>query len=128
MEVGVAHGRAHHQEALAGLRTGDAAEVGDLPLADAQVVFLEPDDVGQAVDPVDRAHEAPINAIPLSEVEPFLKDLRVVDEFDQPALRGRARRRPPAQRQGQVVYVRGLADAQPGQRFAVLRPTLRYTR
>ncbi|MDR7135539.1 hypothetical protein J2X06_002748 [Lysobacter niastensis] len=66
--------------------------------------------------------EAPINAIPLAEIEPFLKNLRVVDEFEQlpyvvafeeDRLRGV---------DGQVVYVRGLADAQPGQRYAVVRP------
>ena len=30
--------------------------------------------------------------------------------------------------QGQVAYIRGLAGAQPGQRYAVVRPTQRYTR
>src|SRR5688572_11135125 len=61
--------------------------------------------------------EAPINTIPLSEIEPFLKNLRVVDEFqhlpyvvalEEDRLRGV---------DGQGVYVRGLADAQPGQRY-----------
>src|SRR5690554_858116 len=34
------------------------------------------------VTPGPRTEAAPIDAVPLSEVEPFLKDLRVVDEFE----------------------------------------------
>jgi hypothetical protein len=80
-----------------------------------------------AVQPGPRA-EAPVNAIPLSQVESFLKDLRVVDEFDDmpyvvgledDRLRGA---------QGQVVYVRGLAAARPGDRYMVLRPMQSYRR
>ncbi len=79
-----------------------------------------------AVQPGPR-QAAPINAIPLDQIEAFLKDLRVVDEFEQlpyvvsleeDRLRGS---------QGQVVYVRGLAGAQPGQRYLIVRPTQRYT-
>ncbi len=71
--------------------------------------------------------EAPINAIPLSDVEPFLKNLRVADSFQElpyvvgfedNRLRGSA---------GQVAYVAGLGDAQPGQRYAVVRPTVRFS-
>ncbi len=70
--------------------------------------------------------EAPIDAIPLAEVEPFLKDLRIVDEFqslpyvagiEDNQLRGSG---------GNLVYVKGLGDATTGQRYEVLRPTLRY--
>ena len=79
-----------------------------------------------AVQPGPR-DSAPINAIPLEQVEPFLKDLRVVDEFDRlpyvVGLEGDRLR----STQGQVAYVRGLADAQPGQRYLVVRPTQRYT-
>ncbi len=69
----------------------------------------------------------PIDAIPLSDVEAFLKDLRVVDSFEhlpyvvsleEDRLRGT---------QGQVAYIRGLPDAAAGQRYAVVRPTVRYT-
>ncbi len=79
-----------------------------------------------AVQPGPR-QAAPINAIPLDQIEAFLKDLRVVDQFEQlpyvvsleeDRLRGS---------QGQVVYVRGLAGAQPGQRYLIVRPTQRYT-
>ncbi len=71
--------------------------------------------------------EAPINAIPLAQVEPFLKNLRVVDSFkelpyvvgfEDNQLRGSA---------GQVAYIVGIADAQPGQRYAVVRPTVRFS-
>jgi hypothetical protein len=71
---------------------------------------------------------APINAVPLAEVEPFLKNLRVVDQFDQmPYVVGLEDDRLRSS-QGQVAYVRGLAGAQPGQRYAVVRPIQRYTR
>ena len=70
---------------------------------------------------------APINAIALSDVEPFLKNLRVVDQFEQlPYVVGLEGDRLRSS-EGQVAYIRGLAAAQPGQRFAVLRPTQRFT-
>ena len=69
----------------------------------------------------------PIDAIPLSDVEPFLKDLRVVDSFEHlPYVVGLEEDRLRAT-QGQVAYIRGLPDAAPGQRYAVVRPTVRYT-
>lgn len=80
-----------------------------------------------AVEPGLR-EEAPINAIPLSDIEPFLKNLRVVDEFEQlPYVVGLEEDRLRGA-QGQVAYIQGLSDAQPGQRYAVVRPTQRYTR
>ncbi len=70
---------------------------------------------------------APINAIPLAQVEPFLKNLRVVNQFEQlPYVVGLEGDRLRSSR-GQVAYIR-LAGAQPGQRYAVVRPTERYTR
>jgi hypothetical protein len=71
--------------------------------------------------------EAPIGAIALSEIEPFLKDLRVTDEFhhlpyvvgfEDNQLRGA---------EGQTAYVKDLAGAQLGQRYLVVRPTVWYT-
>ncbi len=74
-----------------------------------------------------RTEAAPINAIPLSDVEPFLKDLRVVDAFDHmPYVVGLEEDRLRASR-GQVAYVKGLEGASPGTRYTVLRPTVRYT-
>ncbi|MGJ4731037.1 LysM peptidoglycan-binding domain-containing protein [Luteimonas sp. SDU101] len=69
----------------------------------------------------------PINAIPLSDVEAFLKDLRVVDGFEHlPYVVGLEEDRLRAT-QGQVAYIRGLEGASAGQRYAVVRPTVRYT-
>ncbi len=71
--------------------------------------------------------EAPINAIPLSQVEPFLKQLSVVDEIDSlPYVVALEDNRLRATT-GQTVYVRGLEGAQVGQRWAVVRPTVRYS-
>lgn len=70
--------------------------------------------------------EAPINAIPLADVEPFLKNLFVVDSFKQlPYVVGLEDNRLRASA-GHQAYVVGLQDAQPGQRYLVVRPTLRY--
>ncbi|WP_460764545.1 LysM peptidoglycan-binding domain-containing protein [Lysobacter fragariae] len=71
-------------------------------------------------------NDAPINAIPLSQVEPFLKNLRVVDSFeDLPYVVGLEEDRLRSV-SGQVAYIRGLANAQAGQRYAIVRPTVRY--
>ena len=71
--------------------------------------------------------EAPINAIPLSQVEPFLKQLSVVDEIDSlPYVVALEDTRLRATT-GQTAYVRGLEGAQVGQRWAVVRPTVRYS-
>ncbi|KRG76974.1 peptidoglycan-binding protein LysM [Stenotrophomonas ginsengisoli] len=70
--------------------------------------------------------EAPINAIPLAQVEPFLKDLQVVDSFEHlPRVAGLEDNRLRASA-GQKAYVTGLDGAQVGQRYAVVRPTVRY--
>ncbi len=75
-----------------------------------------------------RAEEYPIDAVPLSQIEPFLRDLRVLDQVDNlpyvigmegERLRGTA---------GQLIYVRGISGAKPGDTFAVVRPSVRYTR
>jgi hypothetical protein len=79
------------------------------------------------VQPGPRTEAAPINAIPLSDVEHYLKDLRIVDSFeDLPHVVGLEEDRLRA-RQGNVVYVRGLGTARPGDRYIVVRPTVRYT-
>ncbi|WP_434031539.1 LysM peptidoglycan-binding domain-containing protein [[Pseudomonas] boreopolis] len=70
--------------------------------------------------------EAPIDAIPLAEVEPFLKNLRVVDSFKElPYVVGFEDNRLRGS-DGQLAYVKGLAGAQSGQRYAVVRPTVRF--
>ena len=66
--------------------------------------------------------------MPLSEIEPFLKNLRVVDEFEHlPYVVGLEEDRLRGSND-QVAYVKGLEGAQPGQRYAVVRPSVRFTR
>ncbi len=68
----------------------------------------------------------PINAVPLSEVEPFLKDLRVVDSIEGlPYVVGLEEDRLRSSN-GQVAYVRGIDGIAAGQRFLVVRPEKRY--
>ena len=70
--------------------------------------------------------EAPINAVSLSDIEPFLKNRSIVFDFDQlpyvvaaedSRLRGSVER---------DIYVKGLGDAQPGQRYAVQRAATEF--
>ncbi|WP_088101468.1 LysM peptidoglycan-binding domain-containing protein [Xanthomonas retroflexus] len=69
--------------------------------------------------------EAPVTGVPLAQVEPFLKQLSVVDSIEQlPYVVGLEDNRLRATG-GQTAYVH-LADAQVGQRWAVVRPTVRY--
>ncbi len=80
-----------------------------------------------AVQPGERT-EAPITGVPLSEVGPFLKNIRAVDDFhDYPYVVGMEddRLRSSA---GTVVYVKGLGGVAPGTRYAVVRPTREYYR
>src|SRR3546814_7349303 len=72
--------------------------------------------------------EYPISPIPLSQIKPFLRDLRIVESvddlpyvisLDEGRLRSAA---------GQLIYVRGLHDAHNGDTYAVVRPTMRYAR
>ncbi|HSM11615.1 MAG TPA: LysM peptidoglycan-binding domain-containing protein, partial [Lysobacter sp.] len=80
-----------------------------------------------AIEPGIRG-EAPVSGIPLSQVEPFLKNLRVVDGFEHlPYVVGLEEDRLRSA-DGQVAYIKGLPGAQAGQRYAVVRPTVRFTR
>lgn len=70
--------------------------------------------------------EAPITGISLDQVEPFLKQLSVVDDVKSlPFVAGLEDDRLRAT-SGQVAYVRGLEGAAVGQRWSVVRPTVRY--
>lgn len=70
--------------------------------------------------------EAPITGVPLADVEPFLKNLNVVDSFeDLPYVVGLEDNRLRASA-GQNAYIRGLDAAQAGQRYMVVRPTVRF--
>lgn len=80
-----------------------------------------------AVEPGPRQEAAaPIDAIALSDIEAFLRDLRVVDEFEHlPYVVGLEDDRMRAV-EGQVAYIRGVGDAAPGDRYTLVRPTTRY--
>ena len=71
-------------------------------------------------------NDGPVNAVPLAEIEPFLKDLRIVDSLDDlPYVVGLEDDRLRSTR-GQVAYIRGLEGVAPGQRYLVVRPEKRY--
>jgi hypothetical protein len=78
--------------------------------------------------PAVRRLDDPIDAIPLAEIEPFLRKAHVLDEdayksmpyvvgLEEGRLRGA---------EGQLAYARG-ADFVPGQTWAIVRPTLVYS-
>ncbi|WP_036171684.1 LysM peptidoglycan-binding domain-containing protein [Noviluteimonas dokdonensis] len=71
--------------------------------------------------------EAPITGVPLSEVEPFLKDVRVVDEFEHLPYVVSIEEDRSRGISGMSAYVVGLEGARPGQRYAFVRPTVRFT-
>jgi len=78
-----------------------------------------------AMQPGQRS-EGPVNAVPLAEIEPFLKDLRIVDSVtDLPYVVGLEDDRLRSTR-GQVAYVKGLDGIAPGQRYLVVRAEKRY--
>ena len=78
-----------------------------------------------AVQPGART-EGPVNAVPLSEIEPFLKDLRIVDSIDDlPYVVGLEEERLRGSH-GQVAYIKGLDGVSPGQRYLVVRAEKRY--
>jgi hypothetical protein len=85
------------------------------------------DRVGVGITPGPRT-DSPIGAVSLSQIEPYLSDLRVVDSFESlPYVVGLEEDYTRATA-GQKVYVKGLEGAQVGQRFAIVRPTQDYRR
>jgi len=69
-----------------------------------------------------------INTIPLADVEAFLKNLRVVNTVrNLPYVVGLEEDRVRVY-SGQLVYVRGIPDAQAGDMFAIVRPTTSFGR
>lgn len=85
------------------------------------------DRVAAAVEPGPRVEE-PVTGVPLAAVEPFLKNLRVVDSFEELPYVAAIEENQLRGATGEVVYVRGLEGAQPGQRYAIVRPTNRFSR
>lgn len=93
-----------------------------------RISLAYPNGRAQAIVEPGLRNESMIDAVPLSDVEPFLRKLHVVDSIEglpyvvaleEDRLRSAA---------GQVAYVRGLEHAQPGQLYAVMRPSLRFHR
>ena len=83
------------------------------------------DRVGSVALAAGPRQEAPINAIALADIEPFLKNLRVTDSFEHlPRVVGLEDDRLRSSG-GQLVYTLGLEGAQVGQRFACLLYTSR---
>lgn len=67
-----------------------------------------------------------VDTVPLSDIEQFLRRLRVVDDIhrlpyivslEEERMRGSS---------GQLVYARGIGNARPGDMFAIVRPTQSY--
>jgi LysM repeat protein len=75
-----------------------------------------------------RSEANPIPTIPLSEIEPFLQDLRVLpsSQLQQAPYVVAIEEDQPRATEGQNLYVRGLSDASVGQRYAIVRPTHVY--
>jgi nucleoid-associated protein YgaU len=72
--------------------------------------------------------EPAINTIPLSDVQDFLKKLRVLDTVkDLPYVVGLEEDRL-LTANGQLVYARGIPNAQVGDMFAIVRPVVAYGR
>lgn len=78
-----------------------------------------------AVQPGPR-QDAPLTGLPLSDIEPFLRDLRIVDSFEElPYVAGLQEDRLRAF--GDLdIYAVGLDAPRVGQRYAVVRPTRLY--
>ncbi|HET6604706.1 MAG TPA: LysM domain-containing protein [Xanthomonadaceae bacterium] len=77
-----------------------------------------------------RREPLPVPAVPLSAVEAFLRDLRIIDRaqlerlpyvisLEEDRLRGVS---------GHLAYVRGMPEARPGEVYTILRPIQQYSR
>ena len=70
--------------------------------------------------------EPAIDTVQLSDVQDFLKQLRVVETVkDLPYIVGMEEDQLRTA-SGQIVYARGIPNAQPGDMFAIVRPTVSY--
>jgi hypothetical protein len=70
----------------------------------------------------------PIPTVPLSAIEPFLKDFRVLtaEQLKQTPYVVAVEENEPRATEGMNLYVRQLGSATPGERFAIVRPTHVY--
>ncbi|WP_058836636.1 LysM peptidoglycan-binding domain-containing protein [Luteimonas abyssi] len=88
--------------------------------------YLDRVTAAATVQPGPRQDPAPVDAIPLSDIEPFLRNLQVVDAFEHLPYVVNLEEERLRVAEGQVAYVRGLPEAQPGDRFTVVRPATRF--
>ncbi len=68
-----------------------------------------------------------LTAVPLSQVEPFLRDLRVLDNLDGLPYVVATEEDGLYATPGELVHARGMDSARPGDMYAVVRLTVRYT-
>lgn len=82
--------------------------------------------IGPSVRIID--HNDAIQTIPLKDIKPFLKELRILNQEDvdlAPYIVASEEDRT-VTATGNVVYVRNLKNARQGDRFAIVRPTVIY--
>jgi len=82
--------------------------------------------IGPSVRTID--HDDAIQTIPLKDIEPFLKELRILNQEDvdlAPYIVASEEDRN-VSATGNHVYVRNLKNARQGDRFAIVRPTVIY--
>jgi len=69
-----------------------------------------------------------IDTIPLSEIQDFLKKLRVVDSFKEMPYVVGLEEDQVVVNSGQLAYARGIPNAQAGDMYAIMRPIVQYGR
>jgi hypothetical protein len=67
-----------------------------------------------------------IDTVPLSDIEPFLRRLRVVDSIEGLPYIVALEEERLRSASGQLAYARGIERAEPGDMFAIVRPSQRY--
>lgn len=74
------------------------------------------------------AHDEAITTIPLGDIEPFLRKLRILseEEIQQAAYVVSAEEQRSTPTPPYHIYVRGMGPAQQGEKYAVVRPTVIY--
>lgn len=73
-------------------------------------------------------HSDAIPTIPLSQIEPFLRDLRVLDSLEGLPYIVATEEGRIYSTAGGLAHARGLDNARPGDMYAIVRPTVRYSR
>jgi len=69
-----------------------------------------------------------VNTVPLAEIQDFLKKLRVVDSYKEMPYVVGLEEDQVIVNNGQLAYARGIPNAQVGDMYAIMRPTVQYGR